>query len=87
MRTSLALLTIGADVWRLFQLRAAFRYISVTDLVADMIRTLLASVKVASVDRSIFADGVAKTLPSLDAVIFAFRSQRLNKATMIADLS
>jgi hypothetical protein len=85
--TVLALLAMGTDIRRLIQFRAALGYVSVTDLIANVIRTAFASVESTTMKGSIFANIVSKAIPFLDAVILAFWSETIYKPTMITHFS
>ena len=80
---SLTLLAVCADIRRLIQFGTALRYICIADLIADMVRTVLASVEIASMHGSIFADAVAKAPELVYAVVFAFGSESISKSAMI----
>ena len=80
---TLTLLAVCADVRGLIQPGTALRYICITYLIADMVRTALASVEIASMHGSVFADAVAKAPELVYAVVLAFGSVSISKSSVV----
>ena len=85
MLTAFTMFAVGANIRRFVESGAMLRNVNITKEETRMIRTRLASVKIAAVNGSILADVVTQTGVLKNTVIFAFRREFVHKATMITD--